>query len=323
MKKYTVGVAILAMLSFGVAPAQASVAPTIAIIDSGFDVNQIGQNVVQEVCVLATGYCSNGQTTQVGPGASGSIYPISPAYASDWQHGTDMASSVLSVNQNANLLLIKNSKVYSNGSVWFGNELDLVAALNWVIANKDTYNIVGVSMSRGSHNYVLNDAQARKNLINTKIYSDSLQRMGTEAKYSASIKKYAKMLGDTRNALAGFASKACPASASLSSAVTQLMNSNVATFFATGNDYDHKYVDAPACIDDAIAVTASDGSKIINFANVASNTDFAYVAPNTSTATAKLAGKWSLLYNGNYQQTYISLRNHGELLDKYAVVGVN
>ena len=98
---------------------------------------------------------------------------------------------------------------------------------------------------------------------------------------------------------------ACPASTTLSSLVTQLAQNDIASFFATGNDYNSRYVDSPACIDDAVAVSAANSSgTLLPQSNVAPNTDFAVEAPNTSVATAKLAGIWSRLYNGSYDSTY-------------------
>lgn len=314
--------ASLSVLS--VTPAQASVTPTIAIIDTGFNASQFGSSVVQEVCVTssATG-CDTGTGFDSGTGASGTTYKVQPRFTSDWNHGSLMASSVLSVNPNAKLVLIRNSRVYSNGNVAFGSPADLKVALKWVQENASIYNIVGVSMSRGSHTYLINNKDVRTSIYNAQVYSKNLVKMNGEQKFSASIKKFTALLDGVKSKLASMPDIACPADNELKSLISNLKTINVATFFATGNDYNSRYVDDPACIDDAIAVTAFNNNKIIDIANTAPNTDFAGVADNTSVATAKVAGKWSLVYNGTYETTYNSIKNSGITLDRYSIVGVN
>lgn len=322
MKKLVI--AFIALLSISsVVPAQANTQRSIVIIDSGFNTSAIASNVVQEVCITTSSGCNNGTNFQIGPGSAQTTVPIAARFASDWAHGTLMATSAVEVNPDIDLILIRNSRVSSNGTVLFGGEASLEAALQWVADNASQYNIVGVSMSRGSHTYVLNDATARKQLTYLQVYNSQLEKMGTDPRFRASFIAFTNRLAEAVAVMNALPNIACPASARLSGLVTQLKQSNIATFFATGNDYNSRYVDSPACLDDAVAVAASSNGRVLPRSNVAPNTDFAVSAPNTSVATARLASRWSLVYNGSYETTYNSIKNSGLTLDRYNVVGVN
>jgi hypothetical protein len=307
----------------GINPAQADGQNTIVIIDSGFNLSTISGNVIQEVCIAPLNGCNNGTGFDIGPGSAQTTTSISSRYLSDWNHGTVMAESAIAVNPNIDLIVIRNAKVYSNGNVWFGNEDTLVEALRWVSDNAEEYNIVGVSMSRGSHSYAMNNPTVRKQVLLAQIYSKHLDKMGSDPKFKASIKKFTKRLATVRTTLESMPDIACPASTSLSDLVNGLAQNNIASIFATGNDHNNRYVDSPACLDSSVSVTASDGNgKVLGLANVAPNTDFAVEAPNTSIAAAKLAAKWSLMYNGSYNSTYELIANSGSDSHSWSAVFV-
>lgn len=310
MKKLII--AFVALLSIiNVVPAQATTPNTIVIIDSGFNTSGFTTNVVEEVCITTTSGCNNGTNFQIGSGAAQTTTPIASRYVSDWNHGTLMAQSAIEVNPNINLILIRNARVYDSGNILFGNESSLEAALQWVSDNADTYNIVGVSMSRGSHTYVLNDGATRKQLTYLQVYNKQLDKMGNDSRFRASITKFTKMLNDAKTVMNTLPALSCPASNTVKTLVAQLAADGIATMFATGNDSNSRYVDSPACIDEAVAVAASNNGQILSTSNIASNTDFAVGAPNTSIATARFAAKWSLMYNGSYNSTYGLLTNSG------------
>lgn len=323
MKKIISFVSAIVLSSIAISPAQATQEQSIVIIDSGFNTSSIASNVVQEVCITTNSGCNNGSGLQVGPGASQTSVAIASRFASDWAHGTLMAQSAVQENPDINLILIRNSRVYSNGNVLFGGEASLELALQWVADNANQYNIIGVSMSRGSHAHVLNDGIARKQLTYLQVYGNQLDKMGTDPRFRASVVVFTKRLADATAVMNALPDITCPASSRLSSLVTQLKQSNIATFFATGNDSNSRYVDAPACLDDAVAVTAADANgKVLRKANVAPNTDFAITAPNTSVATAKLASKWSLMYNGSYNSTYELIASNGSSSQSWSTVFV-
>jgi hypothetical protein len=308
---------------FTIVPASAAVEESIVIIDSGFDTSSISENVLEEVCITVNSGCNNGSNLQVGPGASGSATKISSRFISDWNHGTVMAQEAIAINPNINLILIRNSRVMSSGNVLFGGESALESTLRWVSDNADRYNIVGVSMSRGSHTYVLNNGVARKQLTYLQIYNSQLNKMNGQPRFRASIAKFTRQLQEATNVMNALPNIDCPASNTLKSLVSELVQKDIATIFATGNDSNTRYVDSPACIDDAIAVAASDASgKTLSRSNTAPNTDFTTTAPNTSVAAARLASKWSLMYNGSYNSTYNLIADSGSNSHSWSAVFV-
>lgn len=304
-------------------PAQATQERSIVIIDSGFNTSTIANNVVQEVCITTSSGCNNGTNFQIGAGSAQTTVTIANRFASDWGHGTLMAQAAVEANPGIDIILIRNARVYSNGNLLFGGEASLESALQWVKDNAAQYNIVGVSMSRGSNTYVLENSTARKQLTYLQVYGSQLEKMGTDPRFRASVVAFTKRLADATTVMNALPNIACPASSRLSGLVTQLKQSNIATFFATGNDSNSRYVDSPACLDDAVAVTASDATgRVLPKSNVAPNTDFTVTAPNTSVATARLASRWSLMYNGSYSSTYELIASNGSSSQSWSTVFV-
>lgn len=302
MKKLFVIATSISLVSLFATPAQAETQNVIAVIDSGFEADQFGNSVVEEVCVVATGGCNNRTGFEIGDGAAGSPVPIRSRSLEDWNHGTLMVQTILNTNPNAKVLLVRNSKTY--GSVVFpGTEDDFEAALQWVYDNAETYNVVAVSFSRGSHKYVTSDRQISRLMGTIKVYQGMVDRLKASGSRLAAI--FEKKLNSFKEQLASLGTIQCPVNNDLRNLIVDLQNKNVATIVATGNDADKTYADYPACIDEAVAVTAADeNGELVYVANVADNTDFAATAPTTSEATAVLAAKWSMMYNGSYNSTY-------------------
>ena len=120
-----------------------------------------------------------------------------------------------------------------------------------------------------------------------------------------------KTLNDFKTRLASLPMATCPNTNDIKSKIISLQSLEIATIVATGNDADKTYVDYPACIEEAVSLTAHNGSNVVYVGNVSSTTDFASQATTTSEATAKLAGLWSLVYDGSYSSTYDALKNSG------------
>lgn len=293
--------ATLTML--GVTPAYAEPQQSVVILDSGFNSSAFGNSVIEELCITNGGGCNNNTGFEIGKGASGSKTQIKPQYLQDWNHGNEMAQDVLSVNPNAKLILIRTSKVYS-GSIIPGNEKDFVKALEWVSANAYKYEIVAVSMSRGSHSYVSANKQVAVLNGTIKLYNTMVEslRKGANKKMLAI---YEAKLADLNKQLADLGPIACPVDSKTDSLITSLQSLNVATIVATGNDADKRYVDYPACIDSAVAVSASDASGSPQYiSNLSPNTDFLISAKTTSEATALLAGYWSKVSGKTFAEKY-------------------
>lgn len=302
MKKIIFGLAItLAFVT--VSPAQAETPKAVAILDSGFNSSAFANNVVEELCITNGGGCNNNTGFQIGKGSSGSSSTIKPQYLQDWNHGNEMATSILKVNPNAKLILIRTSKVYS-GSIIPGNEKDFVKALEWVIANAYKYEIVAVSMSRGSHSYVSANKQVSSLNGTIKLYNAMVEnlRKGTNKKMLA---LYEAKLSELKAQLLALGDISCPVDQKTNGLINNLQSLNIATIVATGNDADKKYVDYPACIDSAVAVSASDQLGQPQYvANVSSNTDFLTSANTTSEATALFAGYWSKISGKTFSEKY-------------------
>jgi len=321
MKKFISlwSIVIAAVVITGPVPANASQDNSIVIIDSGFSTQDISQNVVLELCITTVRGCNNGQNMQAGTGSAGSGVPILEKFASDWNHGTEMAKHAISVNPNVKIILIRNARVFSNGAILPGGESSIEAALSWVSQNKSRYNISAVSVSRGDNRYFANDRNVSRLTATIRLAVRQLEG----ATSNRTIDRLNRMISESRASLVALPAKACPASASLKGLVSQLASNNVATLFATGNDFNSRFVDSPACLDEVVAVAASDSSgRVLPMSNVASNTDFAVEAPNTSTATARLAGKWSLVYNGSYNSTYDLIAKSGSNSDSWSAIFV-
>jgi 3-dehydroquinate dehydratase len=313
MKKIAVILSITISM-FGIVPASASdnkdVSPTIAIIDTAFDASLFNGSVIGEVCITAGGGCNNGTGFQSGAGSSGAAIQVKPRDIENWNHGNLMAKTILESNPKANLLLIRNAKIYGN-AVLSGTEKDLSVALTWLSINAKQYNVVAVSVSRGSHSYVSSNRQLASLVGTAKIYEGMVSRLIASKANPRTIAPLQKILNDTNKKISLIPTIQCPATNGIREEIVKLQSFNIATIVATGNDANKIYVDYPACIEEAISVTAHNGTSIVHVGNVSSTTDFAAQATTTSEATAKLAGLWSLVYDGKYDSTYQALKNSG------------
>lgn len=336
MKKLAVVFAALFAI-VGIAPAQASEPATVVIIDSGFEASQL-DNVILEVCVVSIRIgCNNRSGFEEGAGASGSDYPIRSRYQKDWEHGTIMADIVNQVNPNANLILLRNSKVV-RGNVIPGNLRDFEKALEWVQDNASKYNIVAVSFSRGSNGYfkkassnanVERRIAAYERVIN--IYKARNLSPATIARFEAIVEGLRAQLGGTAP---------CPSNPSIEADVVTLQSLGVATLIAAGNDGSRTNINEPACLEPVVAVSTrsqydnADGSANATLnTNIGDATDFVAlgsystsfgpVAESSSAATAALAARWVKAYAGSYSATYELLRNSGVATSGFAATAVN
>lgn len=125
-------------------PAHADNVKTLAIIDSGVDINHpsIKNNISYEVCISSYNSCPNKTNFQEGPGAA----TLTPAMYSNsqWGHGTEVASAATQADPNVKIIEIRcASLLFSNG--YLGCNYDMFAlALNWVANNASKFNIGAV-----------------------------------------------------------------------------------------------------------------------------------------------------------------------------------
>lgn len=317
-----ISIALIAIISASLSyPAAAEERPVVAIIDSGFDSRQVSSNLVQEICINSINKCNNGKSLDSGIGAAGYSGTIAQKHMADWNHGNDMAKIIVEENPAVGLILIRNAKIYGQTLI-AGSEKDFEMSLKWVYENADRYNIVAVSMSRGSHSYVSSNKQLSSIMGNIKVTNNMISDLRKRNSSQKIISMFENKLKDLNNQLYSLGRIECPASDVSRSLISQLISKDIATIVATGNDADNFYVDNPACLDDAIAITSYDGRSISGFANVAPNTDFATIGNSTSQSTARFAGKWSRQYSGSFSKTYDMIKENGKILDKHSVIGV-
>lgn len=129
-----------------------NIVPAIAILDTAIDTKlpELSGKIVHEVCLLERGPCPNGGTYMEGPGAAS--LPKEIITRNGFDHGTQMAFVASRNNPNMNIVFVRIIGNNPNGGRQVATEKTLVTALQWVIENKDKWNIQAVAMSQGHHN---------------------------------------------------------------------------------------------------------------------------------------------------------------------------
>lgn len=274
MKKTLAILASIVMLSAITSPATAAERPTVVIIDSGFDTSVI-KNVVAEVCIVKLSYgCNNGKLVDDSVGSSGTTIPIMNNWKSDWDHGSKMASIVNQINPDASLILIRNSLVLKSGAINVGGEIEFGLALDWVIANKQKYNIQGISFSRGSNLKTKTgvcpiEVELQKKIIN-------LQGVGVPTIIAA---------GNNADKVNVSYPACIPEAVAIGGIYSQNYTPNIWSSYRK-------------------TFGTNDGIAIDFFAYGNFKTPLGAVAESTSSSAAAFAGYWSKVSNGNYFETY-------------------
>lgn len=130
-----------------------TVTPTLAILDTAVDTSipMFSGKIVDEVCILDWATCPNGQKFMEGPGAAG--LPSKIISANGFDHGTQMTSVALQTNSNINIVFIRIIGNTADGKRQLTTASTVGNALNWVLLNKDKWNIQAVAMSQSANNY--------------------------------------------------------------------------------------------------------------------------------------------------------------------------
>lgn len=150
MKKIAVGIAVVLGLTF-FAPAYAETQKSIVIIDTAIDSTrpEFKDRLIYEVCILQSYKCPNGQYFQEGIGAA--TLPVNQVYLNGFDHGSIMSSIATQVNPSVQFIFIRIAGMTKSGTMDSISDTQVTKALDWVIANKQKFNIVSVSSSLGSH----------------------------------------------------------------------------------------------------------------------------------------------------------------------------
>ena len=131
-----------------------TIEPTLAILDTAIDTSLplFKDKIVQEVCLLERGPCPNGQTYMEGPGAAS--MPSNLISQRGFDHGTQMTYLAIINNPNMKIVFVRIIGSNPDGVRQVATEAAVYNALQWVIDNKDKYNIKAVSMAQASSNWV-------------------------------------------------------------------------------------------------------------------------------------------------------------------------
>jgi hypothetical protein len=126
--------------------------PTIAILDTAIDttIPQLQGRVIHEACVTEWGGCAGGVFQAEGPGSAS--LPKDVISKNGFDHGTQMSSVAVQANSNINIVFVKIVGTSRLGMRQPVGEKSVNNALQWVINNKDKFNIQSVAMSQGHHN---------------------------------------------------------------------------------------------------------------------------------------------------------------------------
>lgn len=145
--------AILTITSINMATGNPAPA-TVAILDTGINTNLpvFKDRIVHEVCILEWNSCANGSNFMEGPGSAS--MPLNQMAVNGFNHGTKMTHASIVTNPNIKVVFIRIVGATPTGSRQITNEPTFVNALNWVLTNKEKYNISAVAMSQGHGNYM-------------------------------------------------------------------------------------------------------------------------------------------------------------------------
>jgi hypothetical protein len=247
--------------------------PTLVIIDTALDnkVNVFPGKIAHEVCLLDWNSCPNGKSFMEGPDAA--LLPYALITKNGFEHGTQMASIAIANNPNMQIVFIRIIGATGSGVRQLTSEKTVYNALQWVIDNRDRFNVQAVAMSQGRHDFPAS-------------------------------------LGENY----------CPNTPITKSKIQTLISMGIPTFFPTGNGRDYKRIDWPACIDESIAIGATDqyGEITIYSNNDDRKVDF-YALGNTqavspgssvknvagtSASTQVAAAQWIAIKQAKPEYTY-------------------
>ena len=275
MKRLAIFVAI-AITTVGISPAYASEKPSVVIIDSGFDTSKV--TPIAEVCILTVNFCPNGTAFDESAGSSNANRAMSASGKREWNHGTVMADIVRQINPDANIIFIRNAFVNNRGFVNIGGIKEFNLSMNWVINNKEKYNISAVSFSRGQSTWTRKSTTCPVD-VTTQNQIVTLQNLGVATVIAA---------GNARNKT----NVNYPACISEAVAVSGIYSQNYRPLdFST---YRETF--------GTNSGPATDFYTYGNFTTVGGK-----VADSTSASTASFAGYWSKVTNGNYFETYAKI----------------
>lgn len=272
-------------------------APTVAILDTALDTSLpiFKDRVLFEACVLEWPSCPNGTTQMEGPGSA--VLPANIMASNGFSHGTEMAALAVAANPNVKIVFVRIIGVNKFGNRQNSSEITVYKALDWVLANKDRFNIQAVSMSQGHHNLLFGPDYCPKTTA-TESRIQSLANAGIPVFLPA---------GNQRD----YSRIDWPACIPAAIAVGATMPAGTIAIYT---NHDPKLTDFYA---QGTTRTTTVGGKVINIAGTSAST----VTAATQWATVK-AAKPTLTYSQIYdllvktsKPTYNSKITSGRLID--------
>jgi hypothetical protein len=154
MKKLLAVIISVAFTATSLQVSKANQPATMAIIDTAVNSSLpvFKDKIVHEVCILEHPSCLNNQSFMEGPGAAS--MNLSHMMTNTFNHGNQMAHAAILTNPDIKIVFIRIVGATFNGTRQTTNEATFVNAFNWVLKNKDKYNIQSVAMSQSHHNLV-------------------------------------------------------------------------------------------------------------------------------------------------------------------------
>lgn len=151
--------------------------PAVAVLDTALDTSLplFKDRIAYEVCILEWASCPNGQKFMEGAGSV--VLPTEIITKNGFDHGTQMASIIANTDKNVKIVFIRIIGNTRNGSRQTAGETTVNQALQWVLNNKDKFNIQAVAMSQGHHNLTVLTDYCPKS-INTRTLVSSLLQNG-------------------------------------------------------------------------------------------------------------------------------------------------
>ena len=145
MKKIIIVISAL-LMSAVIAPVQAADTPlSIAVIDTGTNTALFPNAIVGEACFVSMFTCPNGKAFMEGVGAAN----LPPTTNATFNHASQMISIALKVNPTAKIVLVRIVGMSSKGMPGLYNLDDVKKALDWVIDNREKYNVGAVLLAQG------------------------------------------------------------------------------------------------------------------------------------------------------------------------------
>jgi hypothetical protein len=134
-----------------VSPASATeVQPkSLVVVDTGFDTQLpiFQDRVITEVCILDWSRCPNRSNFQEGVGSA--FLPRAISQFNGFFHGTQMASIALAQDSTIKVILIRIIADSQSGFRLPVQDSNISQVLEWVINNRDKFNIGAVAMAQG------------------------------------------------------------------------------------------------------------------------------------------------------------------------------